>query len=46
MKRSGSNRVARKIGSYDDNDSGNDPASAESGHSSQNEAEKPSGFPC
>ncbi|KAF2855423.1 hypothetical protein T440DRAFT_550833 [Plenodomus tracheiphilus IPT5] len=36
MKRSGSNRVARKIGSYDDDD-----ASAESANTSQNEVQKP-----
>lgn len=37
MKRSGSTRVARKIGSYDDSES------AESANSSQNEAQKPAG---
>lgn len=38
MKRSGSNRVARKIGSYDD-----DEPSAESANNPQNQVQKPAG---
>lgn len=37
MKRSGSTRVARKIGSYDDDDS------ADSANNSQSEVQKPTG---
>ena len=38
MKRSGSTRVARKIGSYDDDES-----TAESANNSQSEVQKPTG---